>query len=172
PGEDHEPFETAIERLKDERYGKHDFPDVRLTLADLKELVRRFKTLINGRTGKSFPQDPNEQLWGAIGAVFGSWMNDRAIVYRRKYGIPQDWDRTGGGAGCGMRPRRIYCRRSCGARGTGRKSRARPDRDVSGRFARHDRSRGDSHVARRRVFARGTGCSSNGQSVRMWRDRD
>src|SRR5438552_13578652 len=91
PGEDHEPFETAIERLKDERYGKHDFPDVRLTLADLKELVQRFKTLINGRTGKSFAQDPNEQLWGAIGAAFGSWMNDRAIVYRRKYGIPHDW---------------------------------------------------------------------------------
>src|SRR5438270_180514 len=91
PGEDHEPFETAIERLKDERYGKHDFPDVRLTVADLKELVQRFKTLISGRTGKSFPQDPNEQLWGAIGAVFGSWMNDRAIVYRRKYGIPHDW---------------------------------------------------------------------------------
>src|SRR5882672_2231699 len=55
PGEDHEPFETAIERLKDERYGKHDFPDVRLTLADLKELVQRFKPLISGRPGKSFP---------------------------------------------------------------------------------------------------------------------
>ena len=91
PGEDHEPFEAVIERLKDERYGKHDFPDVRLTVADLKELVQRFKALINERTGKSFPQDPNEQLWGAIGAVFGSWMNDRAIVYRRKYGIPHDW---------------------------------------------------------------------------------
>jgi pyruvate,orthophosphate dikinase len=91
PGEDHEPFEAAIERLKDKRYGKHDFPDVRLTVADLKELVQRFKTLINKRTGKSFPQDPNEQLWGAIGAVFGSWMNDRAIVYRRKYGIPHEW---------------------------------------------------------------------------------
>jgi len=91
PGEDHEPFETVIERLKDERYGKHDFPDVRLTVADLKELVQRFKALINERTGKSFPQDPNEQLWGAIGAVFGSWMNDRAIVYRRKYGIPHEW---------------------------------------------------------------------------------
>src|SRR5262249_35839687 len=70
-GEEHEPFETVIERLKDERYGKHDFPDVRLTVADLKELVQRFKALINERTGKSFPQDPNEQLWGAIGAVFG-----------------------------------------------------------------------------------------------------
>src|SRR5437588_1315784 len=91
PGEDHEPFETVIEHLKDERYGKHDFPDVRLTVADLKELVQRFKALINERTGKSFPQDPNEQLWGAIGAVFGSWMNDRAIVYRRRYGIPHDW---------------------------------------------------------------------------------
>src|SRR5204863_1631457 len=83
PGEDHEPFETVIERLKDERYGKHDFPDVRLTVADLKELVQRFKALIKERTGKSFPQEPNQQLWGAIGAVFGSWMNDRAIVYRR-----------------------------------------------------------------------------------------
>src|SRR6266508_3399719 len=91
PGEDHEPFETVIERLKDERYGKHDFPDVRLTVADFKELVQRFKALINERTGKSFPQDPNKQLWGAIGAVFGSWMNDRAIVYRRKYGIPHKW---------------------------------------------------------------------------------
>lgn len=90
-GENHEPFESAIERLKDERYGKHDFPDVRLTVADLKELVQRFKNLIKERTGKSFPQRPNEQLWGAIGAVFGSWMNDRAIVYRRKYGIPHDW---------------------------------------------------------------------------------
>src|SRR5215831_12905219 len=67
PGEDHEPFETAIEHLKDERYGKHDFPDVRLTVADLKELVQRFKVLINERAGKCFPQDPNEQLWGAIG---------------------------------------------------------------------------------------------------------
>src|SRR5213595_1694529 len=91
PGEEHEPFETVIEHLKDERYRKHDFPDVRLTVADLKELVQRFKGLINERTGKSFPQDPNEQLWGAIGAVFGSWMNDRAIVYRRRYGIPHEW---------------------------------------------------------------------------------
>src|SRR5436190_1301514 len=91
PGEDHEPFEAVIEHLKDERYGKHDFPDVRLTVADLKELVERFKALIKGRTGKSFPQDPKAQLWGAIGAVFGSWMNDRAIVYRRKYGIPREW---------------------------------------------------------------------------------
>ncbi len=90
-GEDHEPFETVIEHLKDQRYGKHDFPDVRLTVADLKAMVQRFKALIKERTGKSFPQDAKEQLWGAIGAVFGSWMNDRAIVYRRKYGIPREW---------------------------------------------------------------------------------
>jgi pyruvate,orthophosphate dikinase len=91
PGEDHEPFESVIEQVKDQRYGKHDFPDVKLSVADLKELVKRFKALIKERTGKSFPQDPKEQMWGSIGAVFGSWMNDRAIVYRRKYGIPHDW---------------------------------------------------------------------------------
>ena len=90
-GEDHDPFEAAIEHLKDKRYGKHDFPDVKLKVEDLKELVKRFKKLIKERTGKSFPQDPHEQMWGSIGAVFGSWMNDRAIVYRRKYGIPHDW---------------------------------------------------------------------------------
>jgi pyruvate,orthophosphate dikinase len=90
-GEDHEPFESAIEHLKDQRYGKHDFPDVKLKVDDLKELVKRFKALIKERSGKSFPQDAKEQMWGSIGAVFGSWMNDRAIVYRRKYGIPHDW---------------------------------------------------------------------------------
>lgn len=90
-GEDHEPFESVIEQLKDERYGSHNFPDVKLTVDDLKELVRRFKQLIRERAGKSFPQDPRAQLWGAIGAVFGSWNNDRAVVYRRKYGIPHDW---------------------------------------------------------------------------------
>ena len=70
-GEDHEPFETVIEHLKDERYGKHDFPDVRLTVADLEELVNRFKELIKERTGKSFPQHPNEQLWGASERFLG-----------------------------------------------------------------------------------------------------
>src|SRR5438270_6123412 len=70
PGEDHDPFENVIEQLKDQRYRKHDFPDVRLTVADLKALVERFKALIKERTGKSFPQDAHEQLWGAIGAVF------------------------------------------------------------------------------------------------------
>src|SRR5438034_6853614 len=91
PGEDNEPFESEIEDLKAQVYGKHDFPDVKLSVADLKELVKRFKALIKERTGKSFPQDAREQMWGSISAVFGSWMNDRAIVYRRKYGIPHDW---------------------------------------------------------------------------------
>jgi pyruvate,orthophosphate dikinase len=89
-GEDHEPFETVIHGLKHERYHA-DIEDTKLTVADLQELVTRFKALIKERTGKEFPQDPWKQLWGAVGAVFNSWMNDRAIVYRRKYNIPSEW---------------------------------------------------------------------------------
>jgi pyruvate, orthophosphate dikinase len=91
PGEDHEPFEAVIEHLKDDRYGNHQFADTKLNVDDLQTLVGRFKKLIKERTGKQFPQDPRKQLWGAIGAVFGSWNNDRANVYRRKYGIPHEW---------------------------------------------------------------------------------
>jgi pyruvate,orthophosphate dikinase len=65
--------------------------DTELTTADLKELVRLFKQAIRDRLGKEFPEDPYDQLWGAIGAVFGSWMNDRAVVYRRQFNIPHDW---------------------------------------------------------------------------------
>ncbi len=54
-------------------------------------MVERFKELVKERTGKTFPNDPREQLKGAVGAVFGSWKNDRAIVYRRKYNIPHEW---------------------------------------------------------------------------------
>jgi pyruvate,orthophosphate dikinase len=90
PDEDHEPFETVIETLKHERYHK-DFEDTKLTVEDLKELVVRFKALVKERAGKNFPASPWDQLMGAIGAVFGSWMNDRAIVYRRKYNIPTEW---------------------------------------------------------------------------------
>ncbi len=88
--EDHEPFEVVIHSLKHERYHA-DIEDTKLTVADLKEMVVRFKALIKERTGGEFPQDPWKQLWGSIGAVFGSWMNDRAMVYRRKYGIPAEW---------------------------------------------------------------------------------
>jgi len=86
--DDHEPFDEVMHDLKEEVGAKQD---VDLSAKQLMELVRRFDALIQKRTGKKFPQDPRAQLWGAIGAVFGSWMNDRAIVYRRKYGIPHDW---------------------------------------------------------------------------------
>src|ERR1700691_1708056 len=89
-GEDHEPFETVIHTFKHEKYHK-DIVDSELTAADQQELVKRFKALVLERTGKGFPNDPWEQLRGAAGAVFGSWMNDRAIVYRRKYNIPAEW---------------------------------------------------------------------------------
>ena len=89
-GEDHEPFETLIHTFKHEKYHS-DIEDSKLTADDQKELVKRFKALVKERTGKSFPANPWDQLRGAAGAVFGSWMNDRAIVYRRKYNIPAEW---------------------------------------------------------------------------------
>ena len=89
-GEDHEPFEVCIEEFKHAKYHK-DIVDSDLTADDQKELVKRFKKLVKDRTGKGFPNDVWEQLRGAAGAVFGSWMNDRAIVYRRKYNIPAAW---------------------------------------------------------------------------------
>ena len=89
-GEDHEPFEVVIEGFKHEKYHS-DIEDSKLTAEDQQELVKRFKALVKERTGHVFPNDPWEQLKGAAGAVFGSWMNDRAIVYRRKYNIPAEW---------------------------------------------------------------------------------
>ena len=88
--EDHEPFEVVIHEFKHEKYHA-DIEDSKLSAQDQQELVKRFKALIKERSGTEFPQDPWKQLWGASGAVFGSWMNDRAIVYRRKYGIPSEW---------------------------------------------------------------------------------
>src|SRR5471032_1728539 len=90
PDEDHEPFETVIHEFKHEKYHK-DIVDSELTAADQQELVVRFKALVQERTGQQFPNDAWDQLRGAAGAVFGSWMNDRAIVYRRKYNIPAEW---------------------------------------------------------------------------------
>ena len=89
-GEDHEPFETVIEGFKHEKYHTN-IEDSKLSAEDQRELVSRFKQLVKDRTGRVFPNDPWEQLLGAAGAVFGSWMNDRAIVYRRKYNIPTEW---------------------------------------------------------------------------------
>ena len=89
-GEDHEPFETIIHEFKHEKYHA-DVEDSALTAEDQQELVKRFKALVKERTGKVFPNNPWDQLRGAAGAVFSSWMNDRAIVYRRKYNIPAEW---------------------------------------------------------------------------------
>jgi len=89
-GEDHEPFEVVIEQYKHRKY-KAEIEDSKLTAEDLQAIIARFKKLVKDRTGKAFPSSPWEQLDGAVGAVFGSWMNDRAIVYRRKYGIPAEW---------------------------------------------------------------------------------
>jgi pyruvate,orthophosphate dikinase len=90
PQDKHEidPFEHIMDELK---HGKGVKLDTELTTADLQELVKRFKKAVKERTGKDFPEDAHEQMWQAIGAVFGSWMNDRAIVYRRQYGIPHEW---------------------------------------------------------------------------------
>jgi pyruvate,orthophosphate dikinase len=83
-----DPFEKILEDLK---HAKGIKLDTELDVTDLKELVKRFKKAVKERTGKDFPEDAHEQMWQAIGAVFGSWMNDRAIVYRRQYGIPHEW---------------------------------------------------------------------------------
>ena len=90
--EHHEPFEVVITTLKNEIWpNRKDVSDTELDASSLKELISRFKKLVHDRTGKSFPSDPREQLRGAIGAVFGSWMNERATVYRNKYNIPTEW---------------------------------------------------------------------------------
>ena len=86
--DDIDPFEEIIERKKHALGIKGDTD---LSAADLKDLVALFKAAIKEKTGHEFPDDPKKQLWGAIGAVFGSWMNDRAIAYRKMYDIPEAW---------------------------------------------------------------------------------
>ncbi len=86
--DDIDPFEAIIEQKKKER-GVH--LDSELNAEDLKDLVVRFKTAVKERTGRDFPEDPIDQMWGAVGAVFGSWTNDRAIAYRKLYDIPESW---------------------------------------------------------------------------------
>ncbi len=86
--EDHDPFEVVIDMVK---ASKGVQLDTELDAADLKELVARFKALIRARIGREFPTDPWQQLWGAISAVFESWNNDRACVYRSLNDIPQAW---------------------------------------------------------------------------------
>ncbi len=85
---EHEPFDEVMSHLKAELKVTQDND---LTVENLQELISRYKKLIHDRTKASFPQDVEEQLWGAIGAVFGSWQNERAILYRQKYSIPAEW---------------------------------------------------------------------------------
>lgn len=86
--EDIDPFEEIIEHLKEK---KKITDDSQLTAADFKELVKLFKKAVKDKTGKDFPTDPWEQLWGSIMSVFDSWMNDRAIFYRKLNNIPAEW---------------------------------------------------------------------------------
>ena len=86
--EDIDPFEAIIEKVKAERGIKLDNE---MNVDELKKLVVLFKEAIKNQTGKDFPTDPMEQLWGAICAVFDSWMNERAILYRKMEGIPSEW---------------------------------------------------------------------------------
>ena len=83
-----DPFEAIMDEVKEARGVKLD---TELNVDDLKELVVKFKAAVKKQTGKSFPDSPWEQLWGAICAVFDSWMNDRAIAYRQMYRIPEEW---------------------------------------------------------------------------------
>ncbi|WP_289773367.1 PEP/pyruvate-binding domain-containing protein, partial [Phocaeicola sartorii] len=86
--EDIDPFEEIIEKVKEEKGVKLDNE---LEVEDLKELVKRFKAAVKEQTGQDFPACAYEQLWGAICAVFRSWMNERAILYRKMEGIPAEW---------------------------------------------------------------------------------
>ncbi len=85
---DHDPFEEIMDQVKAKRKVKLD---TELTTEDLKELVVKFKALVKKTLGKPFPEDPMDQLWGGIQAVFGSWNIPRAIAYRQIHGIPEDW---------------------------------------------------------------------------------
>ena len=87
-GLEHHEFEEILDIYKEDN--GHDY-DTDLGADDWKEIVVRYKAAVEQLQGEPFPQDPQAQLWGAIGAVFGSWMNDRAITYRRLHNIPADW---------------------------------------------------------------------------------
>lgn len=85
---DVDPFEAIIEEVKE---AKHIELDTQLSVEDLKTLVKRFKAAVLNQTGREFPENAYEQLWGAICSVFDSWMNDRAILYRKMEAIPAEW---------------------------------------------------------------------------------
>ena len=84
----HHDFEYILDEFKEQEDLRHD---TQLKADDWKEVIRQYKQAVEQKLDKPFPQDPKEQLWGAIGAVFGSWMNKRAIDYRKLYDIPESW---------------------------------------------------------------------------------
>ncbi len=86
--EDHDPFEVIIDEIKEKKGVELD---TELGVEDLKHMVSEFKSLVRTRLGREFPNDPWEQLWGAVMAVFQSWNNDRAILYRKMNDIPGSW---------------------------------------------------------------------------------
>ncbi|WP_437191950.1 pyruvate, phosphate dikinase [Planctomicrobium sp. SH527] len=81
-------FEEILDHVREQAGVEHEKD---LTIAQLKDIVAQFKEVIRKHAKQEFPTDPKQQLWGCVGAVFGSWMNDRALVYRRQYGIPHNW---------------------------------------------------------------------------------
>ncbi|QQS14031.1 MAG: pyruvate, phosphate dikinase [Rhodospirillales bacterium] len=85
---DHHDFEEVLERKKEDLDLRLD---TALTAEHWKDVIRQYKKVVERGLGRPFPQDPHEQLWGAIGAVFGSWMNQRAITYRKLHSIPESW---------------------------------------------------------------------------------
>ncbi|HEX3180424.1 MAG TPA: pyruvate, phosphate dikinase [Beijerinckiaceae bacterium] len=87
-GVEHHNFEEVLDLHKSNK--GHEL-DTDLSAQEWRDVITDYKALVERETGKPFPQDPREQLWGAIGAVFGSWMNQRAITYRRLHNIPESW---------------------------------------------------------------------------------
>ena len=102
-GEHHDPYEVILDKAKAKAKVADDSA---LEEADLQWVIAEFKKLIKKRSGKNFPENPLEQLYGSVNAVFNSWNNDRAKVYRQKYGIPAEWGYCGECPGDGLRQHR------------------------------------------------------------------
>ena len=114
-GVEHHNFEEVLDLHKSNK--GHEL-DTDLSAQEWRDVITDYKALVERETGKPFPQDPREQLWGAIGAVFGSWMNQRAITYRRLHNIPESW------------APRSTCRRWCLAIWVRPRRRALPSRAI------------------------------------------
>ena len=151
-GFEHHHFEDILDTFKD---GQGYSLDTDLTGDDWVDVVGRYKDAVARETGQDFPQDPHAQLWGAIGAVFSSWMNARAVTYRRLHDIPESWGIEGAGRK-GARPCRQACRqgvrrREESAAGFGALRRPRLDAGHDGYRAQSRPQRPDRRGARRIV---------------------